>query len=259
MEEDSSSDIRKNIEQDIQRAEDEHQKEFAQKRIEIARTGLESFQSGDFVRAVQYLTAYIRTLEEWKGAPEGGLNPSHFDRSSELQEILLVAGVHWDLAKLYDRTGSAEKRQVMVHHLDKYVIFSRGMPFERACTETFRKYLAAKKCRHQMEFADAFRRLNRGAKCFIASELILESPPGTLDRLRQFREDRLRPSFLGKRFIWGYENASPWVAQFLRYAPSWVRYGLGRCLGVFSRLVQKNSATCRSKDPRSFLEKRKSH
>ena len=80
-------------------AEDKKRKLQAQ-RLEHARKGIAAFKLRKIGDAVRSFQNYLRTLEEIKGAVEGGLNPSHFDIKNEQQELLMVSGIYSNSVRL---------------------------------------------------------------------------------------------------------------------------------------------------------------
>ena len=102
----------------------------ARKRLEVAMVGaVRANEQHRYVDAAKSYHAYLRVLEEVKGVGEGGLVPSHFDSTkAEMGELLLLVGVYWDLTKIYDWTKSPDKYRDFKGYLDKYLLFSRGMP-----------------------------------------------------------------------------------------------------------------------------------
>ena len=220
----------------MQRAEQERRIAMLRHRIELASHGVASYQKQKIAEAVKSFHAYIRILEDWKGVGEGGLSPNHFDSKLDIAELLLISGVYWDLAKLYDRTKSAERYKEFSHYLGKYVQFSKGMPFQVVCMETMRKYIGSEKTVHTREFKQAYIALG-GKPCFVATSLADLTAPTTTTQLRIFRDQTLKTSRAGRAFTIWYYRHGPVLASRMDAAPQWVRVCAARALDFIARRV----------------------
>ncbi len=220
----------------IEQAEEERRKELFRKRLEIANQGLKNFQDGKIQDAVKNFQLYLKILEQWKGVGENGLLPSHFDRNKERAEILLVSGVYWDLAKLYDRTKSKEKQKEFGIYLQKFVLFSKGFAHQRLSAETLRKYLTTDRAIHRDEFRASYKTL-ADYKCYVATSLADVCSPETLPRLRDFRDQVLEPNPLGRKFVDWYYRHGEALAEATSRMPDRVRVALGRGLDHLSAVL----------------------
>jgi len=226
MASDEFSYARKRVQEAMERAEAEHKRLLQLKRMDLASQGLKAFHLGKPTEAATKLQTYLRIVEDWKGVPEGGLNPSLFDLKRDAAELLLISGVLWILVRLYDTTRSDPRRQDFVHYLEKYIVFSKGMTYQRLCAETLRKYIAVGKPRHKEELKNAYKVL-AVSKCFIATELVDVTDVDTLPRLRVFRDRVLRRSKSGRAFTAWYYRNGPWMARVMAHMPHLVRRTVG--------------------------------
>ena len=119
--------IRDNIQASIEQAEKERKQELFKRRLELAREGIALYEAKNLAEATKKLLQYIRILEDGKRIKPGELHPSQFDRKNDQGELLLISGVYWDLAKLYDRTKSKAREKDLKAYLNKFVLFSKGM------------------------------------------------------------------------------------------------------------------------------------
>ncbi len=248
---------RRKIERDIEQAEEDRKRKLRAQRLEFARAGIANYQKRRLGEAVKAFKQYIHVLEELNKIPPGTLLPTHFDLKKDLSELLMLSGVYWDLVKLYDRTKSAEARQEFDHYLNKYITFSKGMPYQHLCAEALRKYIASEKPIHREPFKSAYRILNT-SKCFIASALIEVTHLETLPRLRQFREEFLLKYYLGRIFVSWYYRWGPVLSQRVEALPHWIQFLLGKTLdGIaftwsLKTLVNNRSHSIRSKNKLSL-------
>lgn len=224
---------RRKVQQAVEQAEAEYRRQMLIKRIELASSGLKAFATGKHAEAVKNFKTYLHILEDWKGVGPGGLTPGLFDVQKDAAELLLMSGVYWDLVKLYDRTKSAEKQAEFLGYLEKYILFSKGMPFQALCAETLRKYLATEKPRHRDDFKNAYKMI-AVHKCFVATALFDVTDPETIEFLRLFRDEKLSHSPVGRKFIDLYYRHGPRLAELTNRAPRPVRAALGRSLDLMA-------------------------
>jgi hypothetical protein len=242
--------VRQKIENAMEQAEEDHNRRLQAHRMELARAGIAAAQNKQIEIAVKAFQSYIRILEEAKGVREGGLIPANFDRSREMAEMLMLSGVYWDLVKIYDMTKSQDRQRVFHRYLEKFILFSKGMPYQALCTEMVRKYLNNEKPFHRSEFKNAFRMLG-GNTCFVASSLVDVIDEPTLPRLRAFRDQVLRIHPRGRKFIAWYYKKGPSLADRIDQFPQGLRWILGKILNWVARLstilVNDRSDSFRSK------------
>lgn len=228
--------IRENIQASIERAELERKRELFKRRIELARMGLEKYEHRKVAEAAQAFHTYLQVLEEWKKVPHGGLTPTLFDKEKDIHELLLISGVYWDLMKLYDRTQSPEKIKEFYHYMNQFVAFTKGMPYEHVCAETLRKYIACDKPIHSKDFKSAYQRIT-GSKCFVVTSLIDIIEPQVLINYRNFRDEKLKKTPVGRVFIWLYYLCGPSISWILDRMPLFVRRKIANILALFSKKI----------------------
>lgn len=226
--------LRSRIEKQLRRQQEEQRKELLRKRVEIAKDGLRLMQGGHTIEAIKRYQQYILILEFWKKSGRDGLTIDLFDRTKDLYEIVLLSGIYWDMAKLYDRAKRLDQKEELLLCLQKYVVFSKGMPFQALSGEALRRYLGSGRCRHRAEFKSTYTALT-GERCFIATSLLDVTDPMTIVRLRNFRDGTLRHTKLGRSFIRLYYCHSRKLIPFLDKAPGFLRKFLGHLLDRLAR------------------------
>ena len=227
---------RKRIEESMAQAEVVRKRLLMKKRIDLARQGVTQYQNNNVVEAVVSFKTYIKILESVKGVSDGGLQPSHFDKRIDIAELLLISGVYWDLMKIYDKTATAAKTDEFRSYTEKFIIFSRGMPFQAVCAETLRKYISNKKANHKTDFKNAYKMLGKSS-CFVATALYDVSEPETIEVLRAFRDLKLQKSFWGRIFIHIYYRLGPTLARGTDHFPEFLRKKLGQSLNFLARRI----------------------
>lgn len=226
--------LRSRIEKQLRRQQEEQRKELLKKRVEIAKEGVRLYSSGNIIEGMKKYQQYILILEMWKKCGRDGLTMDLFDKQKDIYEIVMLSGIYWDMAKLYDRAKRVDQKQELALSLQKYVTFSKGMPFQPLSGEALRRYLGSGKCKHRSEFKSAYTALT-GEKCFVATSLLDVTDPMTIVHLRNFRDGTLRRSWIGRRVIRLYYRASPKLVPILDRSPEAFRKALGKALDWFSR------------------------
>jgi hypothetical protein len=219
----------------MERQEKERLLRLFQTRMDLARAGALAYREGKVREAVQNYFNYIEILERTKGAARDTLDPKHFDAKKDIAELLLLSGVFWDLAKIHDVANKKDTAKLSFY-LDRFVVFSKGLPYQHLSSELLRKYLANGTPRHRKEFKDAHLRLG-GGKCFIATALEDDCEPDTLPRLRLFRDQSLMKNPLGRFFVSVYYSVGPSLARVVLRLPRVVQLAMARFLVQFARKV----------------------
>jgi hypothetical protein len=181
------------------------------KRMELAKLGVESQKNRNYRQALQCYLSYVDILQRSKGG--GELVPSAFDVKNDSAELLMLTGIYWDLAKIYDRVKGKDKTKTK-YYLDKFVLFSRGTSYQRLSREMLRKFLTYESPRNRPLFKEAYVSLG-GGKCFIATAVEEHFTDDTVTVLRRFRDEVLSRSNGGRLFIRLYYRFSPSVAILL--------------------------------------------
>ena len=224
---------RKKVKAQLEKAEKERTLALFQKRMELARTGALAFKAGKLKESAQAYYSYLDISERSKEVKQGGLTPQNFDPKRDIAELLLLSGVFWDLAKLHDRISKKDTAKLK-HFLEKFVLFSKGMPFQYISSELVRKYLVNGLPVHRSEFQDTHVKLG-GGRCFIATALQDQCEPGTLASLRAFRDEKLLENFAGKIFVKIYYALGPSLAGWVLKAPPQFQKKIAEGLDRFSK------------------------
>ncbi len=228
--------VRKSTEKKIEEAEQERRLKLLDRRIELARLGIAAYRTGKIAEAVTAFHCYIYILEDVKHVGEGGLMPSCFDLKRDMAEILMLSGIYWDLVKLYDRTSSAAKNREFLGYLEKYIIFSKDMPYQALCAQSLRKYIQKGRPVHITEFKRAYEILHV-SRCFVVTSLLDVISPKTLPQLKKFRDQVLKKNKIGRKCISWYYRYGPGWAKKVDQFPQWMRKLLGLILDQLAALL----------------------
>lgn len=196
----------------MQDARDQHVAKF-QRRMDYAKKGVNALKEKDYNTALQFLLAYIDILQKGKGG--GELTPKSFDPKQDAAEMLMLTGVYWDLAKIYDKIKTKDTSKVK-YYLDKFILFSKGTSYERLSQEMLRKFLINDSPNNRKIFKEAFVKLG-GGKCFVATAVEEHCEPTTVITLKRFRDEVLSKTYFGRFFTRVYYFFSPSIAiQLIR-------------------------------------------
>lgn len=227
--------LRSSIQASIDQSQLEHKRELFRRRLDLARAGLVKYDQHRITEAVRSFLTYLHILETIKKVPEGGLTPSCFDLKQDSQELLLISGIYWDLSKVFDRTTSPENIKDFRVYLQKFIIFSKGMPFQTLASETLRKYIRNEKPVHKAEFKEAYKAIG-GSNCFVATSLVDHLDLEDFHQLRRFRDGALSRSSVGRFSIKLYQLGGPYAARALDHAPELCRILVA---AVVKKIVKK--------------------
>ncbi len=235
----TSAQVRKTIDEAMAVADAERKRKLLNQRLSLARGGIQAFHKHDMGTAIKSFLTYLKILEELKGVEEGALTPQNFDLKKDLSELLMISGIYWDLCKIYDLVKVENKE--FRHFLSKYIQFSKGMPYQAVCSESLRKYISNDKPKHRREFKEAYKMIAT-TKCFVATSLVDTVNLETIPVLRDFRDQVLEKSVLGRGFVRGYYRIGPIVAFGIDRLPDSVREILGKILNRIAKSCQKYTA-----------------
>lgn len=232
------NELKKKIQQQIDNQKEADKRERFKRRIDVAKTGILAYDEKNHREAVRNFFTYLRIIEDSKQVGENGLKITHFDRKTELPEILLLSGIYWDLAKVFDKTSDPNKLKSMRLFLDKFVEFTKGTTYQALGAESLRKYIVLDKARHRPDFQSAYTKLTGKKACFIATAVREDLAPDTFDVLTRFRDEILLTSVVGRGFVRFYYGISPGIARLLERAPSQVKRPIARALDCIAERVR---------------------
>lgn len=227
---------RRRVKEQLEKYEREKLMTLFSRRMTLAREGAKFFQEGKFREALQSYYQYLDILEKTKGVNANGLEPRLFDEKKDIAELLLLTGVFWDLAKILDKMKEGDRSRLGLY-LDRFVLFSKGMPFQHVSAELVRKYLVNGTPRHRKHFKDVYVRLG-GSKCFMVTAVEEYCDPVTLPILKMFRDQVLNQSGLGRVFVRTYYQVGPWLARLVLRLPESIQIKMGKCFDCVAHWVR---------------------
>ncbi len=165
--------------------------------------------------AVQY-EKYIKVLEVVFDVKPGGLTPEQFKESARTQELTVVAGVYWDLLRIYDTSENyGERMRVAANKLGLFLRYTPVFPDITRKAEAFVK--TAKNPAVVRTFLKAANE-SKG-RCFIATAAFSSYAAPEVVMLQEWRDRVLLQSKAGRAFVQFYYAFSPPVARVIDSMP----------------------------------------
>ncbi|MBI2605769.1 MAG: hypothetical protein HYW49_06780 [Deltaproteobacteria bacterium] len=213
-----SEKVRERIKDAWERQQENKRRELWGKRVQLVKKGMFLFEQRKHQEALKNFREYIAILENNYKVPAGGLHPGLFDQKKEIGDILLISGIFWDMAKIYDHLK--DRRNELQMCLNKYVEFSLNRPHVVLSAHGIKKHLKHSKVQHRDLFSNAHKVLRGNVgKCFIATAVFGPQSP-EVRILQQFRDDVLARSLAGRAVIRAYYLASPPLARLTARTPA---------------------------------------
>lgn len=229
---------RQEIEKQMRQAANERKKDLMKRRLEYVNKAVAAQVAKKPGEAVFNYRAYLTVVEELKGASPGGLTPTLFDKTKEMGDLLMLAGVYWDLTRLYDRTDSPDKRAEFIGYLEKFLLFTKGFTWQPLCAESLRRYIMSGRTKHPRDFKNAYKLIGKGG-CFVVTALSDLTEEQTLENLRSFRDTVLARTWTGRLMIRVYYRVGPVLADLTDIAPLSFRRFLARGADRVARFVER--------------------
>jgi hypothetical protein len=230
---------RRRVKAQMEKYERERLLALFNKRMTLAREGAMKFKDGKYREALMAYYQYLDILERTKEVKPGGLEPRLFDDKKDIAELLLLTGVFWDLAKIQDKVKGAGNVEKLNFYMDRFVLFSKGMPYQHISAELVRKYLVNGIPRNRKAFKSAHIRLG-GNKCFMVTAVEDYCDPSTLPKLRDYRDTVLSRSWAGRGFVRVYYCVGPVLARGLLELPEAVQTRVARGFDGLARRISRS-------------------
>lgn len=197
--------------------------------------GHKSLKNKYFADAVVCFEKYIRTLELIFGVASGELSPDHFKNAAQPAELSIVAGVYWELVKIYDTSDKYSERQIKA--ASQLARFAKFTPLHSELVKQAEIFL--KTAKHPQNVKVFISGGGKPSRCFIATAAFNSPNAHEVLYLRSFRDNVLKKTTLGRAFIIFYYKYSPRVAcalnrhTFLKKPTRWALKLLIKCVSLF--------------------------
>lgn len=201
-----------------QQAKEQNRLLLWRNRVSLVKQAKAHLAQKNFNDAAVAYEKYLRVLEIIYEVKSGELKPELFKNDSRSQEMTVIATVYWDLMRIYDTHNRYRDRQMKA--ADKLAEFVRFTPI---FGHIMRR--AESQARNSKN-PDAFRKFLKMSnakrpRCFIATSAYDGYMSETVQALCSFRDNQLKTSPMGRKFIVLYYRISPSLASWLDRHPSW--------------------------------------
>lgn len=202
-----------------ERAVGDRKKKLWQSRVPLVKNAHALMANRQYSEAAVSYEKYLRLLEIVFDCQPGMLTPEALKESAKTAELTVIAGVYWDLLRIYDASEQYLDRQRHAgQQLARFINYTPVFPDIMKKAEIFLK---------QARNPDIIKSFIGTAKkkrtrCFIATSAFEAPTSLEVQFLRIYRDRTLKNSFWGRKFVWSYYKISPAVAVFLDRQP-WLK------------------------------------
>lgn len=205
-------------------------------RLDLVRQGREAFDRQIFSDAVINYEKYIRVLEIVHDLEVGQLDAELLLKNRARQkEIPIVISVLWGLVQIYDSSAKFGDRLRKTTSL--MGDFCKGWPGGQSALGQVDRFIDQAKNPELLREMLA-RAGYKSSRCFIATAAFENPQAPTVLILRNFRDEILVNSSLGRRFINFYYSRSPAICRKIDHSPT-SKLVLRLLLSRLASLLQK--------------------
>jgi hypothetical protein len=195
-----------------ERAKDDLKKKMWSSRIALVKQGNTLMQNKLYNEAAVSYEKYLRLLEMVFDCKAGQLTPEAFKESAKTSELTIIAGVYWDLMRIYDSSPQfADRQKHAAAQLAKFIIYTTVYP------DIMKKAEVYQRTARNPDLIKLF--INQAKKkrtrCFIATSAFETPNAIEIHYLRSFRDNKLKHSYWGRKFVYIYYKVSPSLADTL--------------------------------------------
>ncbi len=195
-----------------ERAKDLKKKRLWQNRVALVKNGHALMKNQLYSEAAISYEKYLRLVEVVFNCGPGQLTPELLKESAKTAELTVITGVYWDLVRIYDASDKYGGRQKFAaKQLAKFISYTpiyadlvkKAQAFMRSSRhpDVIKTFLIASKAQRP--------------RCFIATAAFQIPQSPEVIELRNWRDNKLKTNFFGRRTVYLYYKFSPRVACFL--------------------------------------------
>jgi len=200
-----------------EKAKEQHKLMLWKSRVNMIRKARQLMNEKAFSDAAVQYEKYIKVLEVVFNAETGGLTPEHFKDSARTQELTVVAGVYWELMRIYDTSSKyGDRMQSAAKKLAEFLRYTPVYP------DIIRKAEVFAKTANNPSVIKSFLKtaVESKGRCFIATAAFSSPFAVEVVELQAWREEVLLKTGWGKRFVSIYYRISPPLARILDALPA---------------------------------------
>jgi hypothetical protein len=195
-----------------ERAREDRKGKLWKSRTSLVKQGHSLMAKQLYSEAAISYEKYLKLLEMCFEKPAGGLTPEILKDNSKTVELTVIAGVYWDLVRVYDTSDMyGDRQKIAAKQLALFVPYTPIFPDIIKKATVFQR-----QARHPeviKSFLSSARK--KRPRCFIATSAFLAPAAEEVNFLRQFRDHKLKATFLGRKFVFIYYKTSPTIACIL--------------------------------------------
>jgi hypothetical protein len=195
-----------------ERAVEDRKKQLWQSRVPLVKQGYALMNNKLYSEAAVSYEKYIRLLELVFDCKTGQLNPETLKESAKTAELTIIVSVYWDLLRIYDSSEQyADRQKHAAQQLAKFINYTPVFP------DIMKKAAIFIKTAKHPEIVKAFigNAKKKRTRCFVATSAFQAPVSLEVQFLRIYRDQTLKKSFAGRKFILFYYKISPTIADFL--------------------------------------------
>lgn len=194
------------------RAKGERKKRLWQSRVPLVKKGHALMSNKLYSEAAVAYEKYIKVLELTFDCKPGGLTPESLKESAKTAELTIIVGAYWDLLRIYDSNDRYVDRQKHVaNQLAKFINYTPIYP------DIMKKAMVFVKQARHPEIVKTFmaNAKKKRTRCFIATSAFEAPTCVEVQFLRIYRDQNLKQTYWGRKFVLLYYKISPSIAYFL--------------------------------------------
>lgn len=216
-----------------ERAKEQHRLQLWNSRVQLVKQARSFMTQKKYAEAAGSYEKYIKIMEIVFECKKGELKPELFKESARHTELTVVASVYWDLLRIYDMSDRYADRQAnCARQLASFIRFTPIYP------DIIRKAEIFLRTAKNPAVIKQFLKISSESRprCFIATAAFETPWAPEIQALRQFRDQRLKATFFGRKFIYFYYCYSPAVAKRLD-KNSWLKPAVRTVLRALIKCV----------------------
>jgi ribonuclease HI len=182
-------------------------------RGDAIKSALFAMKDKNYEQALVSYLSYIKILEDSFSTPRSALTAKVFEEKGKPEELTTYIFALWDLIEIYDR-GQHEQQAEISAEFAKLV---KGTAMNKTMARKAR--IAARDAKNPALYKQLNKELGGGRSCFIATAVFGNTFAPEVLRLREFRDQVLETSVMGRIFIRAYYIASPSLSILIQRSP----------------------------------------
>lgn len=194
------------------RAAGDRKKRLWQSRIPLIKKGHALMANKLYSEAAVSYEKYLKVLELVFDCKAGELNPESLKESARTAELTVIVGAYWDLLRIYDSNDRYSDRQKhAAFQLAKFINYTPIYP------DIMKKAMIFITQARHPDIVKSFisNAKKKRTRCFVATSAFETPAALEVQYLRSYRDQTLKQTFWGRKFILLYYKFSPEIAAFL--------------------------------------------